>query len=86
MLKPAYDTTIDAQALKGKRDKQSYYYDHQAHDLPPIAVGETVRLPLPGKKQWTSVMVASQESVASLVQDHLAGLSSEGSSWCVLHP
>ena len=46
--------------------RQPYYYDHQAHDLPSIAVGETVRLRLPGKKWWTSVMVASQELVASL--------------------
>ena len=44
MLKPAYDDTTGAQALKGKQAKQPYYYDHQACDLPPIAVGETVRL------------------------------------------
>ena len=65
MLKPAYDTTTDAQALKGKRDKQSYYYDRQARDLPPIAVGETVRLRLPGKKRWTSGICTGTEGPRS---------------------
>ena len=53
MLKPAYDTTTDTRALKGKRTKQAYYYNRQARDLPPIAVGETVRLQRPGEKRWT---------------------------------
>ena len=65
MLKPAYDTTTDAQALKGKRAKQSYYYDRQARDLPPIAVGETVRLRLPGKKRWTSGICTGTEGPRS---------------------
>ena len=62
MLKPAYDTITDAQALKGKRAKQPYYYDRQARDLPPIAVGETVRLRLPGKKRWTSGICTGTEA------------------------
>ena len=54
MLKPVYDTSADYQALRGKRAKQAFYYNWQAHDLPPISVGETVSIRLPGKKQWTS--------------------------------
>ena len=65
MLKPAYNTTTDAQALKGKRAKQSYYYDRQARDLPSIAVGETVRLRLPGKKRWTSGICTGTEGPRS---------------------
>ena len=65
MLKPAYDTTTDAQALKGKRAKQSYYYDRQAHDLPPIAVGETVRMRLPGEKRWTPGVCTGMEGPRS---------------------
>ena len=53
LLKPAYDTSDDARALKGKRAKQAHYFNQQARDLPPIAVGETVRLRLPGEKRWT---------------------------------
>ena len=53
LLKPAYDTTTDAEAARGKRAKQAHYYNRQARDLPPIQEGETVRLQLPGQKQWT---------------------------------
>ena len=45
---------VDAQALRGKRAKQPYYYNRQARDLPPIAVGETVRMRIPGEKRWTA--------------------------------
>ena len=54
LLKPAYDTTTVARALKGKRAKQAHYYNRQARDLPPISVGEAVRLRLPGEKRWTA--------------------------------
>ena len=54
LLKPAYDTTADARTLKGKRAKQAHYYNRKARDLPPISVGETVRLRLPGEKRWTA--------------------------------
>lgn len=54
LLQPAYDTAADENALKGKRAKQAYYYNRQARDLPPLPVGETVRLRLPGEKRWTA--------------------------------
>ena len=54
LLKPAYDATTVARALKGKRAKQAHYYNRQARDLPPISVGEAVRLRLPGEKRWTA--------------------------------
>ena len=54
MLKPEYDTSADYRALSRKRAKQAFYYNRQARDLPPISVGETVRIRLPGEKQWTS--------------------------------
>ena len=54
MLKPEYDTSADYRALSGKRAKQAFYYNRQARDLPPISVGETVSIRLPGEKQWTS--------------------------------
>ena len=53
LLKPSYDTTPDARALLGKKAKQALYYNQQAHNLPPIAPGETVRMKLPGEKTWT---------------------------------
>ena len=42
LLKPSYDTTADARALLGKKAKQALHYNRQAHNLPPIASGETV--------------------------------------------
>ena len=53
LLKPAYDTTVDTRALLGKKAKQVYYYNRQAHNLPPIMTGETVWMQLPGEKRWT---------------------------------
>ena len=49
LLNPAYDTTANARALKGKGAKQAHYYN----DLPPVSLGEIVRLRLPGEKRWT---------------------------------
>lgn len=54
LLKPEYDTSADDRALQGKREKQAFYYNRQARDLPPITVGETVKLRLPGEKRWTT--------------------------------
>ena len=54
LLQPEYNTMADSRALIGKRAKQAYYYNRQARDLPSITVGETVRLRLPGDKQWTA--------------------------------
>jgi len=34
--KTQYDTRADARALEGKREKQAFYYNRQAHDLPPL--------------------------------------------------
>ena len=53
LLTPAYDTREDARVLKGKRAKQAHYYNRQARDLPPIIVGDAVRMRLPGEKRWT---------------------------------
>ena len=53
LLEPAYDTTADARALLGQKAKQAYYYNQHTRDLPPINAGETVRMQLPGQKQWT---------------------------------
>ena len=36
LLKPTYDTRADARALEGKWEKQAFYYNRQAHDLPPL--------------------------------------------------
>lgn len=54
LLTPEYDTSADYQALSRKRAKQALYYNQHARDLPPLSVGEIVRMRLPGEKQWTS--------------------------------
>ena len=67
LLKPAYDTTAAARALKGKRAQQAHYYNRQAHDLPPISAGETVRLRLPGEKRWTSGICTGTQGPRSYI-------------------
>ena len=51
MLKPSYDTAVDARALLGKKTKQAFYYNRQAQDLSQITTGETVWVQLPGEKR-----------------------------------
>lgn len=67
MLKPEYDTHTDYRALSGKRAKQAFYYNRQARDLPPISVGETVRIRLPGEQQWTSGQCIGRHGLRSYI-------------------
>ena len=65
LLQPAYDTSTDEHALKGKRAKQAHYYNCQSRDLPPLHEGEAVRLQLPGQKQWSLGICTGSEGPRS---------------------
>ena len=77
LLKPAYDTSDDARALKGKRAKQAHYFNQQARDFPPLAVGETVRLRLPGRNAGHKAHVLGAK-VLGATQSELAELNTAG--------
>ena len=49
LLQPRYSTAEDTSALNAQKQRQKFYYDHQAKPLKPIAPGETVRLRVPGQ-------------------------------------
>ena len=52
-LVPQYPTAEMSRALAGQKAKQQHYYDKHAKDLPRISAGDTVRMRLPGQKNWT---------------------------------
>ena len=47
------ETKEDKQALNHMKDKQKFYYNHQAKPLTPLTTREMVRMQLPGEKTWT---------------------------------
>ena len=53
LLKPRYDTEVDARALTGMKQRQEHYYNRSVKPLKPITPGETVRMKLPGNDKWT---------------------------------
>ena len=42
-----------AGALDGQKAKQQHYYKCQAQHIPPIPIGDGVRMQLAGPKKWT---------------------------------
>lgn len=61
LLHPSYPTEEDTRKLVGVKQRQKYYYDKQRKPLEPIAVGETVRMRLPGQDTWTPGTCIAQE-------------------------
>ncbi|XP_048577104.1 uncharacterized protein K02A2.6-like [Nematostella vectensis] len=53
LLQPSYNTEEDTRKLIGTKQRQKFYYDKHSKPLEPIAVGETVRMKLPGQDTWT---------------------------------
>ena len=47
-----YSTREMSRALAGQMAKQQHYYDKHTKNLPRISAGDTVRMRLPGQKNW----------------------------------
>ena len=65
LLQPCFETTEDKQALNRLKDKQKFYYNHQAKPLTPLSAGETVHMQLPGEKTWTPGVCMGQRGPRS---------------------
>lgn len=65
LLQPSYPTEEDTRKLVGVKQRQKYLYDKQSKPLEPIAIGETVRMRLPGQDTWTPGTCIAQEGPQS---------------------
>ena len=54
LLKPRHSTEEETRKLIGTKERQRHYYDKNTKALPPISVGESVRMRLPGQKTWST--------------------------------
>ena len=62
LLKPKIITNVPQQLADNKK-RQAYHYDKRAKDLPPLTVGETVRVrPMKDKVEWKKAIVTRKKS------------------------
>ena len=52
LLQPRFSTEEESRAILAKKEWQRYYYDKSAHPLPPLHLGDTVRMLCPGQSTW----------------------------------
>lgn len=69
LLQPRYKTDEDSWALAGRKQRQKFYYDKGTKNLPEVNPGETVRLKLPGNKEWSpGICMEKQQERSFLVK------------------
>ena len=58
LLTTQYSTGRDSQGINKLKQHQQHYYNLRTKPLRPLAVGDSVRMRLPGEKTWTPGMCA----------------------------
>ena len=53
LLTPQFSTDRDSQGINKLKQRQQHYYNLRTKPLRPLAVGDSVRMRLPGEKTWT---------------------------------
>ena len=53
LLQPRFSTEDDYREVIARKEKQRYYYDRTAHQLPPLRQGDSVRIRRPGQTTWS---------------------------------
>ena len=54
-------------AFKGMKERQRHHYDKHIKPLKPIALGETVRMKLPGQRKWSAGTCAGKVDERSYI-------------------